>query len=64
MHIPVKRSNNKMIGGVIAGFCEHFQWNVTIGRIIYVLLTFTSWFAGIPVYLILWLLMGNPDYVN
>ncbi|KRL68294.1 hypothetical protein FC27_GL001036 [Companilactobacillus versmoldensis DSM 14857 = KCTC 3814] len=53
-----------MIGGVIAGFCEHFQWNVTIGRIIYVLLTFTSWFAGIPVYLILWLLMENPDYVN
>ncbi|AKP66156.1 PspC domain-containing protein [Companilactobacillus ginsenosidimutans] len=62
MHIPVKRSRtNQVFGGVIAGFCEKYDWNPTLGRIIYVLLTLTSWFAGIPVYLLLWLLMENPD---
>lgn len=64
MHISIKRSTNQVFGGVIAGLCEHFQWNVNIGRILYLLLTFTSWFAGIPVYLILWLLMENPEYTQ
>jgi phage shock protein PspC (stress-responsive transcriptional regulator) len=65
MHIPVKRSkNNRIIGGVIAGFCEKYDWNPTIARILYIILTPTSWFAGIPIYLILWLLMEKPDYTE
>lgn len=61
MHIPVKRSRDKVFAGVISGMCEHFGWNTTIGRVLYVLLTIMPWFPGIIVYLVLWLLMENPD---
>lgn len=58
MHLPIKRSkNNKVIAGVLGGIAEHFNWNANILRLIYVILTPTSMLAGIPVYLILWLLM-------
>ncbi|MFD1473029.1 PspC domain-containing protein [Companilactobacillus mishanensis] len=60
--IPIKRSRtNVVFGGVIAGLCEKWGWNPTVGRLLYVVLTLTSWFAGIPVYLVLWLLMGKPE---
>ncbi|CAJ1184833.1 hypothetical protein FD33_GL000280 [Companilactobacillus paralimentarius DSM 13238 = JCM 10415] len=62
MHIPVKRSkDNQILGGVIAGFCENFDWNPAIGRVLYVILTLTPGFPGIIVYLILWMLMEKPD---
>jgi len=62
MHIPVKRSkDNQLLGGVIAGFCEKYDWNPAIGRILYVLLSMTVMFPGIIVYLILLLLMEKPD---
>jgi len=62
VHIPVKRSkDNQLLGGVIAGFCEKYDWNPAIGRILYVLLSMTVMFPGIIVYLILLLLMEKPD---
>ncbi|GEO47883.1 PspC domain-containing protein [Companilactobacillus kimchii] len=62
MHIPVKRSkDNQILGGVIAGFCENFDWNPAIGRVLYVILTLTPGFPGIIVYLILWMIMEKPD---
>jgi Putative stress-responsive transcriptional regulator len=62
VHIPVKRSkDNQILGGVIAGFCENFDWNPAIGRVLYVILTLTPGFPGIIVYLILWMLMEKPD---
>jgi len=62
MHIPVKRSkDNQLLGGVIAGFCEKYDWNPAIGRILYVLLSMTVMFPGIIVYLVLLLLMEKPD---
>lgn len=62
MHIPVKRSkDNQILGGVIAGFCENFDWNPAIGRVLYVILTLTPGFPGIIVYLILWMMMEKPD---
>ncbi|TGD22914.1 PspC domain-containing protein [Companilactobacillus suantsaicola] len=64
MHIPVKRSkDNQILGGVVAGLCEHFDWNPAIGRVLYVVLSFTPIFPGILVYLVLWLLMEKPDQV-
>lgn len=60
--IPIKRSsNNKVIAGVLGGIAEKFNWNATLLRIIYVILTPTSALAGIPIYLILWLLMEKPN---
>ncbi|MQS76746.1 PspC domain-containing protein [Companilactobacillus halodurans] len=65
MHIPVKRSQyDRILSGVIGGLCNHFDWNLTLGRIIYVLLTLTPVFPGILVYLGLWLLMEKPDDVQ
>lgn len=55
----VKRSrDNAMIGGVCAGFAEHFGWSVTGTRVVYVVLSILSAaFPGILVYLILWLIL-------
>lgn len=55
----VKRSrDNAMIGGVCAGFAEHFGWSITGTRVVYVLLSIISAaFPGILVYLILWLIL-------
>lgn len=62
MHIPIKRSkDNQILGGVIAGFCEKYNWDPAIGRVLYVVLTLTPGFPGVIVYLILWLLMEKPD---
>lgn len=51
------RSNNRMIGGVCAGIADYFEWDITLVRIIYVLVTFFTAFSGGLVYLILWLVM-------
>ncbi|WP_119326589.1 PspC domain-containing protein [Companilactobacillus musae] len=62
MHIPVRRSkDNQILGGVIAGFCEKYDWNPAIGRILYVALTLTPAFPGIIIYLVLLLLMESPE---
>lgn len=62
MHIPVKRSrDNQILGGVIAGFCEEYDWNPTIARVLYVVLALTPMFPGIIVYLILLLLMEKSE---
>ena len=62
MHIPVKRSkDNQILGGVIAGFCEQYDWNPAIARVLYVVLALTPMFPGIIVYLVLLLLMEKPD---
>ncbi|WP_125712936.1 PspC domain-containing protein [Companilactobacillus kedongensis] len=61
MHIPIKRSRtNQIFGGVIAGLCEHYDWDPAIGRVLYVLLTLTPVFPGVIVYLLLWMLMEKP----
>ncbi|MQS76745.1 PspC domain-containing protein [Companilactobacillus halodurans] len=63
MHIPIKRSqNNKLIAGVLGGLSEHFGWNPAIARVLWVLLSLALTAVGIIGYLVLWLLMENPDY--
>lgn len=62
MHIPIRRSKtNQIFGGVIAGLCEHYDWDPAIGRVLYVVLTITPVFPGVIVYLLLWLLMDKPE---
>lgn len=49
---------NCMIAGVMGGIAERMQWDVTILRIVFVLVSiFSAAFPGILVYLILWFLM-------
>ena len=59
---PVK---GKMVAGVCAGIADFLGWDVTLLRIVYVLLTFLTAFSGVLVYLLLWILMPvapkNPE---
>ena len=56
------RSQNKMIAGVCAGIAEYFGWDVTLFRIVYVLVSILSVaFPGIVVYLVCWVVMPRPD---
>ena len=55
------RSRNKMISGVCAGIAEYFGWDVTLFRVVFVLVSILSVaFPGIIVYLVLWVVMPQP----
>lgn len=51
------RSSNRMIAGVCAGIAEYLGWDPTLLRIVYVLATFFTAFAGVIIYIILWIVM-------
>jgi phage shock protein C len=56
------RSRNKMIAGVCAGIAEYFGWEVTLFRVVFVIVSILSVaFPGILVYLVLWVVMPQPD---
>ena len=49
---------NKMIGGVCGGIAAWLGWDVTLVRVLYVVVSLLSVaFPGILVYIILWILM-------
>jgi phage shock protein PspC (stress-responsive transcriptional regulator) len=55
---PLRRSNNRIIAGVLAGLAGYFGWKTDIVRVVYVLLTiFSAGFPGVVAYLVLWILM-------
>ncbi|MDL2278141.1 PspC domain-containing protein [Parabacteroides sp. OttesenSCG-928-G07] len=54
------RSNDKMIAGVCGGIADYFGWDPTLVRIGYALLSIFTVFAGVLVYIILWLVMPKP----
>ena len=55
----LKRSNTeKVVAGVCGGLAEWLGWDVTIVRLVYVLVSiFSAGFPGFLVYLILWAVM-------
>ncbi|MBR2167215.1 MAG: PspC domain-containing protein [Paludibacteraceae bacterium] len=58
----LRRSENRMLGGVIAGLAEYFDVDVTMLRVCFVLLSlFTAAFPGLLVYIILLLIMPNSQ---
>lgn len=58
---PLRKSSNKMIAGVCAGLAEYLGWDVTLVRVMYVLLSFFTCFPGLLVYIILMIVMPNSD---
>lgn len=56
---PLRRSRDRrIVAGVMGGVAEHFDLNVTLLRILYVIVSIASAaFPGILVYLLLWLLI-------
>ena len=56
--MPLHRSrNNKVIAGVCGGVAEWLGWSPIVVRVLWVILTPTTLFAGFFIYLLLWLLM-------
>ncbi|MCY1634205.1 PspC domain-containing protein [Marinifilum sp. D737] len=61
MSKKLQRSSNKMIAGVCAGIAEYLGLDITLVRILYVLVSiFSAGFPGLLIYVILWFVM--PDY--
>lgn len=54
------RSDDKMIGGVCAGLAEYLDIDLTIVRIVWVLMVLFAGF-GILLYVILWLIMPKQQ---
>jgi phage shock protein C len=56
---PLRRSRqHKVLGGVCGGLAEWLGWDVTLVRLLYVVVSILSAaFPGILVYVVLWILM-------
>ncbi len=60
MNKKLKKSSNKMVAGVCAGIAEYLGWDVTLVRVLYLLLSlFSAGFPGLLIYIILAIVM--PD---
>jgi phage shock protein C len=54
--------SNKMIAGVVAGIARYFGFDVTVARVLYVVLSVVSVaFPGFLVYIILWIIMPEGE---
>ena len=62
MEKKLTKSSNKLLAGVCAGIAEYFGWEVTLTRILYVVLSmFTGGFVGIVFYIMLMLIMSEKQ---
>ena len=63
VHRPLRRSRSKrMIAGVVAGLADYFGVDVTLARVIYVVVSVLSAaFPGALVYVLLWLLIPEGE---
>jgi phage shock protein C len=52
-----RSQNNRMIAGVCGGLAEHLGWTPSRLRVVWVLATIFTAFAGVILYLALWFLM-------
>lgn len=56
----LKKSQNKKIAGVLAGFAEYFNWNILWTRIIFaILIVFTGLFPFVLVYILMAIIMDS-----
>ena len=60
---PLRRSRqHKIIAGVCGGFADWLGWDVTLVRILYVVVSLLSAaFPGLLAYIILWIVMPEAD---
>ncbi len=58
----LRKSKDAILGGVCGGIAEWLGWDVTLVRILYVIVSIASIaFPGILIYLVLWLIMPPPE---
>jgi len=53
---PLHKGQKRVIGGVCSGLAEHFNLDVTLVRVVFVVLALMTG-AGFLLYLLLWILM-------
>ena len=60
---PLRRSKkHRVIGGVCAGLAQWLGWDITLVRVLYVVISiFSVAFPGILAYIILWIVMPEAD---
>jgi phage shock protein PspC (stress-responsive transcriptional regulator) len=60
---PLRRSRQqKVLGGVCGGLAEWLGWDVTLVRILYVVVSILSAaFPGVLVYVVLWIAMPKEE---
>ncbi len=60
---PLRRSRkHRIIAGVCGGLAEWLSWDVTLVRVLYVVISiFSAAFPGILAYVILWVVMPEGD---
>ena len=61
---PLRRSrSNRMVAGVVAGLARYFDLDISLARVLYVLISICSAaFPGILVYVILWILVPQEEW--
>ena len=58
----LRRSRDGMIAGVIAGLARYFGMDVTLARVLYVIVSVLSAaFPGTIVYIVLWILIPKEE---
>jgi phage shock protein C len=58
----LRRSHNKMIAGVCAGIAEYLDFDPSLVRIGYVIISiFSAAFPGILIYIILWIVVPERE---
>ncbi len=60
---PLRRSRrHRLLAGVCGGFADWLDWDVTLVRVLYVLVSiFSAGFPGILAYIILWVAMPEES---
>lgn len=60
---PLRRSReSRMIAGVCGGIAEWLGWDVTLVRVLYVVISiFSAGFPGLLAYIILWVVMPEAE---
>ncbi len=53
-----RSTSEKVVAGVLGGVAEYFGWDITVVRLVFVLISiFSAAFPGLLVYIILWVVM-------
>ncbi len=55
----LERSNDRVLGGVCGGIAEYLDFDPVAVRLGYAFMTIFTAFAGIPFYIVAWIIM--PD---
>lgn len=55
---------DRILGGVLGGIAQHYGWDSTVVRVVYVIVSILSvGFPGILVYIALWVIMPESGDV-